>query len=165
MSTPNSHCEEIQMMISEALDEQRNLPEIVASHLCGCTECSAFLDFWTKGAGAGLAAPMPPTDLRLREKILSLPRTARNVPAEDKGRFHHYRGIFSAVAAAVVFMGTAYLLLDVIPIKERTRAVDKPGNSLASRVAQHQIRALRTDLRKGASALRGPVSGINRLLD
>lgn len=153
------------MMISEALDEHQAMPETVASHLCGCTECTAFLDFWTQGAGSSLATPMPPADLRLREKILSLPRTARDTSGKAEGRFHHYRGIVSAVAAAVVFMGTAYVLLDVIPIKERPSTAHKPGPTLANRVAQHEIKALRTDLRKGAGALRGPVSSINRLLD
>lgn len=155
------------MEISGFLDEGKPLSDHVRAHVHGCAECEAFLSFWTEGMGRNLAQPLPAADIALREKILLLPQEVHAAGVSSRVKRFHYRGVLSAAAAVAVFGLTTYALLDVRRAPDHVTTVQSDGGAkkLAGKLAKHELNALRADLRKGASALRGPVSVLNRVLD
>ncbi|MCU0797702.1 MAG: hypothetical protein MUF31_17405 [Akkermansiaceae bacterium] len=153
MQAINSRCDEVQMEISSALDEGAKIPDAALEHAETCPDCAAFLKAWTGGIPDLLRAPLPPAGLELRNAVLTLPHQAERAN-QARSRYRNYA---SAAAAAVVLALLGYSLIDVRPGK--TEVVK------SETLAQKELAALKADFREGISALRGPASAMQRVLN
>lgn len=152
MRTINPRCEAIQMEISNALDEGAPLPADALDHAATCPDCTAFLGAWTGRIDEILSGPMPPAGLELRNEVLAYPERVSKLNSTRR----RYRGYASAAAAAVMLGLLGYTLVDVR--RGGTEVVKHPT------AAQKEIVALKSDLRSGIAALRGPASAMQRVL-
>ncbi|MEK7950149.1 hypothetical protein [Luteolibacter soli] len=150
MDTLNAICDATQRDISAALDEGIKLPAAVIDHVEHCPHCAAFLDAWSGGLDEMLGAALPPAGLELREKILAMPRESVRVESTR----HRFRGYLSVAAAAVVIGICGYTLIDVRPV----------GTTHRPSVAEREYAAIKSDFRRGLTALREPAGAIQRVL-
>jgi hypothetical protein len=147
-----SHCHDIQAALSDAIDRGDPPPAPLLEHAADCQDCAAFLAAWSGDLDDVLAAPLPPAGLELRQRILALPAASRR----SEGTRQRLRAIASAAAAAVVLGIAGYALIDVKP----------SGTAISSRpnVAERELAAIKSDLRRGLAALREPAGAIQRVL-
>lgn len=150
MDILNPICDATQRDISAALDEGIKLPAAIVDHVEHCPDCAAFLDAWSGGLEGMLAAPLPPAGLELREKILGMPAEVSRVESTR----HRFRGYLSAAAAAVVIGIAGYTLIDVRPV----------GTTKRQTIAEREYAAIKSDFRRGLSALREPANAVQRVL-
>ena len=150
MDNLNPICDATQRDISAALDEGIKLPAAVLDHVEHCPDCAAFLDAWSGGLEGMLAAPLPPAGLALRERILAMPAEVSRV----ENTRHRFRGYLSAAAAVVVLGVAGYTLIDVGPV----------GTTRRTTVAEREYAAIKSDFRRGLSALREPANAVQRVL-
>lgn len=151
METPNPVCESTQQEISFALDERRTIPKAALDHALLCHNCAAFLSAWEGGLHAMLASPLPVAGIALRESVLAMPRGFHSTKASRS-----WRSSISAIAAAILLGAFGYALIDIRPAPAREQTHQS--------AAGEELAALKSDLRRSLSALRGPADAMQNVL-
>ncbi len=167
MNTLDNLCDTIQQEISSSLDEGRVLSAEIIHHAKCCENCAEFVEFSSGEAMSLLAEPLPPAGIALREKILSLPQTARAATAvshPSPTAARRGRGIISAIAAVMVISCCGYWLIDVHPAGTAASTRVASILPIGKLAAAEEFLALEKDFHQGFAELSEPISSIQSVL-
>lgn len=143
------NCENLQLALSDALDDgNKPDPELIA-RARECGDCSRFLELWMDGGPEELTLPHAPAGIALREEILRLPEQAPN----KRNRIVPF--LIQAAAVILLFAGVARML-DIGP------ATSEPENSalveqILRKSVEKEFEAIESDIDSGLASLGGPL--------
>ncbi len=167
MNSLNHLCDTIQQEISSSLDEGLALSAEIIHHTECCENCAEFAKFSSGETMSLLAERLPPAGIALREKILSLPQTARAAKAvshPSPNAVRRGREIISAIAAVMVISCCGYWLIDVHPAGTAASIRVASILPIGKLAAAEEFLALEKDCQQGFAELSGPMISIQSLL-
>ena len=167
MNSLNHLCDTIQQEISSSLDEGRAFSAEIIHHTECCENCAEFAEFSSGETMSLLAERLPPAGIALREKILSLPQTARAATAvshPSPNAVRRGREIISAIAAVMVISCCGYWLIDVHPAGTAASIRVASILPIGKLAAAEEFLALEKDCQQGFAELSGPMISIQSLL-